>query len=190
MRSEERQDDGLWERKWKRWMNEEEKRTKFFGFRWRWEEGDQVLKQIWIGWMDARECDGRRHEAMTGEHAASTARRARPSSCLSPSNLGYVPFRPLPCSNTSTYQVSLILPHPIWPGTLQPWAFTCPRPSSPHTRTPSSGAHTCATDTGGERNKTRAGSSSGGFHRKPRRQEGLSSPRTKGQSWKSTGGHQ
>lgn len=117
-------------------MNEEEKRTKFFGFRWRWEEGDQVLKQIWIGWMDARECDGRRHEAMTGEHAASTARRARPSSCLSPSNLGYVPFRPLPCSNTSTYQVSLILPHPIWPGTLQPWAFTCPRPSSPHTRTP------------------------------------------------------
>lgn len=112
--------------------------------------------------MDARECDGRRHEAMTGEHAASTARRARPSSCLSPSNLGYVPFRPLPCSNTSTYQVALILPHPIWPGTLQPWAFTCPRPASPHTRTPSSGAHTCATDTGGERNKTRAGSSSGG----------------------------
>lgn len=31
MRSEERQDDGLWERKWKRWMNEEEKRTKFLG---------------------------------------------------------------------------------------------------------------------------------------------------------------
>lgn len=121
--------------------------------------------------MDARECDGRRHEAMTGGASMRQVRRGGRGPAPSPAFITWAMY-PLGLCHVPIHHLrSLILPHPIWPGTLQPWAFTCPRPSSPQTRTPSSGAHTCATDTGGERNKRAL---VGGSICKPRRQEGLS----------------